>query len=390
MIKITDVANKLEELLNSFDSSDLLFVVKSQGYHLDSVADKKKLRNTIPVFLELVNGEYNPVPNLHQINFTYEVTIYFPVRFKEFFYNLNINLEDWFVGKKVQFGDEIALCNINTSEYGEIIGLQADEFENWVEKVFEGNVMVFKDEEEVTEPYMSMRFRLYATTLGEGFLFGNDVRYELQADFQDTSVNKLYIYYQYLRECERYVSGDETVNQVTYYAWKGITSQIFYTDLQPNSDNFIKYIKHQFKLYWKLNNVIVETGSSAEIRDMDYTTAGGYSTRKTNLIFANSGTGASISPVSQQLIQVDTYAKNIENIKNCNKSIVIYPQDNAFWDYFIFVYSSQKFNKMTNLNLKKIYSNGMVFILKQILLNINENIQLGDPLSFTLTYGDSK
>ena len=107
MIILTDVAAKLQELLNSEDCpTDFQFVVKSQGYHLDSIADKTKGINKIPVFLEMVGGEYNPVPNLKQANFIYGVNIWFPIRFKETFYALNEYLENVFVGKKLTFGTQ--------------------------------------------------------------------------------------------------------------------------------------------------------------------------------------------------------------------------------------------------------------------------------------------
>ena len=105
MIILTDVAAKLEEILNSAECpTDFQFVVKSQGYHLDTIADKKKGINKIPVFVEMVGGEYNPVPNLKQANFTYGVNIWFPIRFKETFYALN----EYLVVREMQAGQGIA------------------------------------------------------------------------------------------------------------------------------------------------------------------------------------------------------------------------------------------------------------------------------------------
>ena len=182
MIALTDVATKLEEILNSEDCpTDFSFVVKSQGYHLDSIADKKKGINLIPVFLTMVGGEYNPVPNLKQVNFTYGVDIWFPVRFKEIFYRINEYLEETFVGKKLESGGKVALCNIGVAEYGEIVGLHLDQFEEWVEDTYAGSVHLFKKEHDISEEYMNMHFNIFATVLGNGFMFGNDVKYSITA-----------------------------------------------------------------------------------------------------------------------------------------------------------------------------------------------------------------
>ena len=302
MIVLTDVATKLEELLNGINGFPFQFVVKSQGYHLDSIADYKKGYNLIPVFISSLGGEYNPVPNLHEANFTYNINIYYPVRFKEDFYQLNEFLENTFVGKKVQIGSQNPLCNISPAEYGEIIGIELSRFKSWVEDEYEsvGN-KIFEKEQEVCEEYMSMTFKLYCTTLGEGFLFGNDIKFTL----------------------------------------------------------------------------------SAKINGVQYT--------KELLVWDSSGTGGSISPISEQLIGVDKYAKNTQNITNFNKSIVVYPQNNNFWKDFIKYYNEQNLEKITDLILYKIYKFGFTeveYTFNQIILSYNENIALGEPLSFTLTFGD--
>lgn len=314
MIILTDVAAKLSEILNDANCPvPFKFVVKSQGYHLDSIANHKTGENRIPVFLTMAGGEYNPVPNLHEANFTYGVTIWFPVRFKEDFYALNEYLEETFVGKKVEIGDKVALCNISVAEYGEITGLHLDQFEQWLEETYEDNVHIFKKEHDISEEYMSMEFRLFCTTLGDGFLFGNDVKYELTATFP------------------KLVDGeyDETQTET-------LTEQ---------------------------------------------------------LVWDQSGTGASISPVSEQLIGVDKFVRNTENITNFNKSITVYVKNNGFWKAFLYCYNKQDLEKIINLSLTKTYKLGgsdIEYTYKQVLLSYNENVELGSPLSFTLTFGDGE
>jgi len=386
MILLTNVATKLQELLNSFDSSDYSFVVKSAGYHLDSVSNKKESRNQIPVFISQVGGEYNPVPNLHQVNFTYEINIYYPVRFKEDFYNLNANLQNWFVGKKVAFGDENALCNISVAEYGEIIDFEAiRSFENWVAEEFNGSVRLFKEDKQVNEFYMSMRFRLFCTTLGEGFLFGNDVKYELTATFP-TIIDGIEVevatntHYQFTR----YETGDLG----NKHAWKYQTT-IIYTNkensykLDSNSKIYTydaeqeKFIESEYTFLY--SNPYVDTTNTQKLTEQ--------------LVWDQSGTGASISPVSEQLIGVDKFLKNTPNITNFNKSITIYVKDDNFWKVFLYCYNKQDLDLVKNISFSKIYKlgeNDIKYTYNQILLSYSENIELGSPLSFTLTFGDGE
>lgn len=395
MIILTDVAAKLQELLNSEDCpTDFQFVVKSQGYHLDSIADKTKGINKIPVFLEMVGGEYNPVPNLKEANFTYGVNIWFPIRFKETFYALNEYLESVFVGKKLTFGTKTALCNISVAEYGEIVGVHLDQFEDWVEGTYEGAVHLFKNEHDISEKYMNMKFNIYATAIGEGFMLGNDVKFELSATFKNYYPSVIRIYNETLHswhDYERYQEGDDVLN--LKYCYRYATNDIrYYVDVMPQqTGSFPKFIKGQFSLYTRVgvDNEYVKCGSEIVIQKITYSEYPVPAILSTPLIFTNSGTGASVSPVAQQLIG-ETYAKNISNIVNFNKSTLIYPQDNDFWAYFLYAYNTQNLQSISNLQLTKKYGNGMEFSIYQIVLAINENIQLGEPLSFTLTYGDKK
>lgn len=394
MILLTDVATKLEELLNAYSPSDYSFVVKSAGYHLDSISNKKKARNQIPVFVSLVGGEYNPVPNLKETNYTFEVNIYYPVRFKEDFYNINPYLSNLFVGKKLSFGSDNALCNISVAEYGEIIDFDAiREFENWVEEQFNGAMHLFKKEEQVNEFYMSMRFRLFATKLGEGFMLGNDVKYLLNFETRQRNISSLKMFYQgEVVTATRYASGDTT----GYYAWQVTLhgTSVIYTDVNPQDAatsgvNFVKYITNQVKFY-------VQSGNEMEVVDSwyvidPYYTETGYLYFSEELVFVNAGTGLNANPVAQQKIQVDSFAKNVINTTNYNKTMLIYPNlDTNFWKNFLAFYNIQDMSKINNLTLIKEYSNGMKFYYSQVILSVNENMQLGEPLSLTLTYGDKK
>lgn len=399
MIILTDVATKLSEILNDANCPvPFKFVVKSQGYHLDSIADHKTGENQIPVFLTIVGGEYNPVPNLHQVNFTYGVSIWFPVRFKEEFYALNEYLEETFVGKKIQIGNKIALCNISVAEYGEITGLHLDQFEQWLEETYEGNVHIFKKEHDISEEYMSMEFRLFCTTLGDGFIFGNDVKYTLQMRFPQLKVTKMLVNYTYTSlgkettvqlTANRHSQYDETSAGYDYYAWNVtfLSTQTIYT-----RNIYLSQFSSTIKFYKKENGVFTEISyfSYISYEETEIDTSHTVDLSEV-LVWDQSGTGASISPVSEQLIGVDKYARNTPNITNFNKSIVAYIKDSKFWDYFLTFYNKQELDQIGYKKFTKEYTFGSAIRkhdFYQVLLSYNENVELGSPLSFTLTFGD--
>ena len=398
MIILTDVAAKLSEILNSADCpSSFHFVVKSQGYHLDSIADHKTGENKIPVFLTIVGGEYNPVPNLHETNFTYGVSIWFPVRFKEDFYALNEYLEETFVGKKVEIGDKVALCNISVAEYGEITGLHLDQFEQWLEDTYEGNVHIFKKEHDISEEYMSMEFRLFCTTLGDGFMFGNDVKHELQVDFKELNAKTIMFKYtlgstiRYYK-AERYPTGDTIDGTYTYYCWR------YEFAPQSYASHFTRTIKEtemspDMKIYYSYQGQFIVDSSLKFEYFVDFEESGSTISKNATIVWDSAGTGASISPISEQLVGEDRYARNTPNITNFNKSIVVYPkiETNNLWNMFIRYYNYQRLNELSDIKLVKTYTiNGQImnFVYNQIILSYNENIALGEPLSFTLTFGD--
>ena len=304
MILLEDVGKKLQEILNKPECpGGFTFVVKTAGFHIDKVSNDKKGINLIPVFISQVGGEYNPVPNLKEVNYTYEVNIYFPVRFKEDFYNINPYLAETFVGKKIMFGDDNALCNVSVPETGEIIEFEAiREFESWIQTEYGSAFHLFQKDQQVNEFYIAMKFRLFATSIGEGFIFGNDVKYKLS-----------------------------------------------------------------FKL--------------------------GETTYTENLVWDSSGTGASVSPVSEQLVGVDKFVRNIGNITNFNKSISAYVRNNEFWSTFLQYYNEQRLNELGDIKLTKTYTFGETtkeYEFNQITLSYNENVALGEPVSFTLAFGDGE
>ena len=107
-----------------------------------------------------------------------------------------------------------------------------------------------------------------------------------------------------------------------------------------------------------------------------------------DITYYQASNGMSNNPISQQLIG-DDYASSINNITNYAKSIACYIKDNAFWLKFIELYNSRKLNEATNVKLIKSYSiNNAEIEIEQIILSVNENINIGDLLSFSISFID--
>lgn len=193
MIILTEVAQKLQEILN--DSNNPIangyeFVVATEGFHIDSIANIKEGRNFIPVFVSSMGGQFNPVPELKQATYSIPIVLYYPVRFKDDFYLLNEYLAEVFVGKKITYGTNsgAAISNISVAQYGELQSLDFKEFNAWL-----GNV--YKKTIEKMEEYMSMQVTLYLSTADEGYIYGNDVQTTITVKIDDTTYSDIPVIY---------------------------------------------------------------------------------------------------------------------------------------------------------------------------------------------------
>ena len=299
MVILTEVAEKLQNILNGTDSevviskpNDYDFVVLTNGFHLDSVALKNK--NFIPVYISQAGGDFDAVPNLNKSNYVVSVNIYFPVRFKDDFFALGEYLRQVFVATQLNYGTISGKClsNISVANFGEIQNLDLTQFKEWVEQNYKMPISVF-------EMWMSMSFSLYLSSLGSGFIYSNAITYTLS------------------------------------YQYNGQT----YTE---------------------------------------------------DLVWVQSGTGLSNSPISQQKVGEDDFAKNVINITNYSKSFSVYIRDNEFWNILLDHYNQQDMSDLENLTLTKTYhlTTDKVYTFNQVLLSLNENVSMGSPLTCTISLGD--
>lgn len=172
MMILSEIAEKLEAILNDSDNPVAFqYKVEAQGFHIDHIINKDVGTNFIPVFVASMGGQFNAVPDLKQGTYVIPITFYFPVRFKDEIFKLGDYLVATFVGKYINYGtySGYAISNLSVPTYGEIQDLDLDQFQEWVENIYQNRVG------RKNEPFMSMSINLYLTDAAEGFIFGNSV-----------------------------------------------------------------------------------------------------------------------------------------------------------------------------------------------------------------------
>lgn len=181
MITINEIATELENILNGTSTNvpsgvarpfDGLFAVRTEGYVLDHVTDYQSGKNFFPVFMGQMTGEYNPIPDLEQIDMEIPVSIYFPVRFKSRMMEMQSYLVACFVGKGIGFDlvdgkyNQYAACNISVPSLGEITDLSLDEYGTSILKGLNQFISEqYKMPISSSEPWLCLTFSLYMSTM---------------------------------------------------------------------------------------------------------------------------------------------------------------------------------------------------------------------------------
>ena len=325
MLQLDKVAKKLEAMFNGTDSEissltrpvDYQFVVETTGFYIDHIIDKNATpkQNFIPVFVSTVGGDYDPVPNIDRSSTNIAVRFYFPVRLKDDFFAFQSYLVELFVGKVRDYGGQKALSNISVAQFGEIQELDFNQFKDWIQQTYKDLPM------EINEPYLEATINLYLSTMADGYIWGNNVEFELSFTYESVE-------------------------------YKAV---------------------------------------------LDWTSA---------------GTGVSNSPIAQQLVDDSNYkiTKNVVNITNRSQSILAYAKikyvwdntqekyvipatdkESTFWAKLIELYNSGNLDEgISGMSLKKTYNfaSPITATYTSIVLSMNENIARGEPLSFTIAFGD--
>lgn len=393
MIILEEVAKKISDILNKTDNEvsasaipfDYQFLVETEGFYLDSIADKKTGNNVIPVFVSQVGGAFDPVPNLKRGTLNIRVDLWFPVSFKKDFYTLNAVLIDIFVAKFLNFGavSGNCLCNVSPFEIGEIQDVDFQQFEE-----FMGNRYAL--EVDKMETYMNMGFTLFLTNCDESFIYGNNIKYKLGYSRKENAIylmpdnvppGGIPINVAYVRnpDKDKVTPGPPSF---TYYAWENKElEKVYYTQTTSPVIQTTLYTWDSGEYPIQSDKVIQSVGQE----DVSY---------EEEIVWSASGTGMNNSPMSQQLVDSDRpYTENISNIVSYQKSILAYVRNTKFWNIILEYYNQNQFYSLENWWLTKIYEFGGVqktYLRTQIALSLNENISLGELLTMTISFGDKE
>lgn len=173
-MNLDSIVTLISDVLNDVDNNpvnEFYYDVQSTGYHADTILKREQGRNIIRVFVSQMGGSYNPVQGLGEVTLAIPITFYFPVRFKEQFFNLDEYLHDFFVGRSI----DGMIANLSVASYGEIQNLDFKEFKNWADNLYKTPI-------EVMEQYLSMTVTLYLSSINEDYLYGNEVTASLSWD----------------------------------------------------------------------------------------------------------------------------------------------------------------------------------------------------------------
>lgn len=186
MIKLEELQKKISNILNNIDTEtmsydnpcdDFYFAVKTYGTRLETIGNETLKRNIIPVYINLSNSNVEPIEDLGEIDTTFDFYIYFPLKYKEQFFQLGSFLLNCFNAKTLNYGNESgkALTTLSLPELNEIEDLQLNELGSFLEQDF--NLPIRK-----TEQYGVLTFNIYfyqVANLGNdnGFILGNEVKY---------------------------------------------------------------------------------------------------------------------------------------------------------------------------------------------------------------------
>lgn len=393
MISLKEIADTLDRVLNSennplrIENERVAFLVATEGYRIDKIDDRKLGKNLIPVFVGSSGGENQPIKDLGQQSKSINIGIHYPIKYKDIFYQLETYLDDEFVGKVRIMGTETKQCliNLSTAQFGEIVQGNFEQFANWANNTYERTI-------DDTQNWYSMILTLYATKMNEGYIFGNEISFALKMTYFMPNFDIKYLTDYYAR----YADNDKTVDNVRYYCYRtsvfGGYDYIFITE-DPSSASGMANIlskKNKIDVYKEIQNVMTLQEDKLALGTITAKTATEQNI-EVDLVRTDAGTGANVSPIAEQRIGVDTYAKNVSNITNYNKSMVVNPNlKQDFWLLFMTFYNLQRLDLIKEMYLTKKYSNDYEYDYKQIGLQYNENLGLGAPYTFTLTLGDSK
>ena len=236
MIEINELATKLSKILNGLDdetssifnpATSFDFVVKTYGTHLDTIADRNLNHNVIPVYIANFSGSVQPIPNLREEDASYDIYMYFPLRFKDTFFRMGNFLIDCFAGKMINFGEEsgTAITNLNSPTLADIQQAEFSQFADFINENYDLPISR-------TELWGVMTFSLYfhqVANLGKtnGFIVGNQVKHEMSFTYGEKTYKENLVIVSGARNLVGDTISEQRINQLQT---SGIAKNTSYID----------------------------------------------------------------------------------------------------------------------------------------------------------------
>lgn len=375
MIILTEIATKLENILNGTDSEtssisrgvDYIFQVATEGYHLDTIKSKAAKKNFIPVFIGNLSGEYNPIQGIGEADYNIDVSLWFPVRFKNDFYILNEYLEKCFIGSYLNYGSTSGKCvsNMSIAKYGELVGINLEKYKEWALETYD----VPYDEEEM---YMQMTFTLYLSTINSSYVLGNEVRIELSLFKQEGTPRSIFVNTDPTIEYLRSATDDTEIGEHTYYAFK-------------SSSQVLVYIRDE---------LTIEVGINVyKIIDEEATWYGAISSgtwtpillNEQNIKFANSNIQSNTDPKGQQIMGAKESSGAPLITAYTNGFSVYIKKDSAFFAELMRKYFLGEIQDLP-ITITYYFWNNLSYYRQCYVANTNLNIAKGEPLTMTFAF----
>lgn len=203
MITIKDVACELQDILNGVSPNvpqgivrpiTATYEVQCAGYHLDHVFKDDKSGNFFPVFIDSGTGTINPIKGVGQVDYSFPVSIYAPVRFRDKMLALQEYLSECLVGAMLKLkvcddrGEDVyeqgAITNMGAFEIGDITDMDLGQVGNPLKQFHDFVNANYRMPVDVMEPWISLTFALYVSTMNKanangGFVYGNAIYAQL-------------------------------------------------------------------------------------------------------------------------------------------------------------------------------------------------------------------
>lgn len=344
MIYLNEFCEHLSSVLNNANNPiNYSYDVQAVGYHVDTIIKEK--RNVIRVFVSSLGATFNPVYNLGEASYSIPITFYFPVRFKDYFFALDAYLHSYYVGATKFIGENSgsAICNLSGAQYGEIQNIDFKEFKSWADNNYSVPI-------EVMEPYMSMTLTLYLSTIGESYLYGNEVTSKLSFTVSTIISEEGTLLYDKSKDegTKKYYYGNGK-----YYCLEG--SHLTYTN--------------------PVTQITTEVG---------YTSASN-TEHQLSLTFANGSIQTQSQSADQHLIG-DYESEGLPFSTATASSFGVYVEDNYLWKFILRKWFDATIRDI-QLTLKIHFGKlDMDFEKPVYLNNLNMPISKGSPLTITLGF----